>query len=85
MDIKVHRKTSRNRTRRWNIDDNRRRYNFFCNVGEAEGVIEEDEKEMIHSIVGFGETSAKEVMTPRTAMLAFEGNKTIRYLVWNGG
>lgn len=49
----------------------------FVNVGEAEGVIEEDEKEMIHSIVGFGETSAKEVMTPRTAMLAFEGNKTI--------
>ena len=49
----------------------------FVNVGEAEGIIEEDEKEMIHSIVGFGETSAKEVMTPRTAMLAFEGNKTI--------
>lgn len=49
----------------------------FVNVGEAEGVIEEDEKEMIHSIVGFGETTAKEVMTPRTSMLAFEGNKTI--------
>lgn len=49
----------------------------FVNVGEAEGIIEEDEKEMIHSIVGFGETTAKEVMTPRTAMLAFEGNKTI--------
>ena len=49
----------------------------FVNVGEAEGVIEEEEKEMIHSIVAFGETTAKEVMTPRTSMLAFEGNRTI--------
>lgn len=49
----------------------------FVNVGEAEGIIEEEEKEMIHSIVGFGETTAKEVMTPRTAMFAVEGNKTI--------
>lgn len=49
----------------------------FVNVGQEEGVIEEDEKEMIHSIVGFGETTAKEVMTPRTSMTAFEGSKTI--------
>ena len=49
----------------------------FVNVGNAEGIIEEDEKEMIHSIVTLGETTAKEVMTPRTSMLAFEGNKTI--------
>lgn len=49
----------------------------FVNVGEAEGVIEEEEKEMIHSIVGFGEITAKEVMTPRTSMLAFEGNRTL--------
>lgn len=49
----------------------------FVNVGNAEGIIEEDEKEMIHSIVTLGETSAKEVMTPRTSMLAFEGTKTI--------
>lgn len=49
----------------------------FVNVGEAEGIIEEEEKEMIHSIVGFGETTAKEVMTPRTSMLAFEGNRTL--------
>lgn len=49
----------------------------FVNVGQEEGIIEEDEKEMIHSIVGFGETTAKEVMTPRTSMTAFEANKTI--------
>lgn len=49
----------------------------LVNVGEAEGVIEEEEKEMIHSIVGFSETTAKEVMTPRTSMLAFEGEDTL--------
>lgn len=49
----------------------------LVNVGEAEGVIEEEEKEMIHSIVGFSETTAKEVMTPRTSMLAFEANDTL--------
>lgn len=49
----------------------------FVNVGSEEGIIEEDEKEMIHSIVGFGETTAKEVMTPRTSMTAFEASKTV--------
>lgn len=49
----------------------------YVNVGEAEGVIEEDEKEMIHSIFEFGETSAKEVMTPRTSMFALESDETI--------
>ncbi len=54
----------------------------FVNVGNAEGIIEEDKKEMIHSIVTLGETNAKEVMTPRTSMLAFEGTKTINE-VWD--
>lgn len=49
----------------------------FVNVGEAEGIIEEGEREMIHSIVGLGEKIAREVMTPRTSMLAFEGNRTL--------
>lgn len=49
----------------------------FVNVGEAEGIIEEEEKEMIHSIVGLGETNAKEIMTPRTSMFAVEGNKSL--------
>ncbi|MGL4988504.1 MAG: hemolysin family protein [Cetobacterium sp.] len=49
----------------------------FVNVGEAEGIIEEEEKEMIHSIVGLGETNAKEIMTPRTSMFAVEGSKTL--------
>lgn len=54
----------------------------FVNVGEAEGIIEEEEKEMIYSIVGFGETTAKEVMTPRTSMFALEGERTLNE-VWD--
>jgi len=49
----------------------------FVNVSEEEGIIEEEEKEMIHSIVGFAEITAKEVMTPRTSVLAFEASKTV--------
>lgn len=49
----------------------------FVNVGKAEGIIEEEEQEMIHSIVGLGEINAKEIMTPRTSMFAVEGTKTL--------
>lgn len=54
----------------------------FVNVGEAEGIIEEGEKEMIHSIFEFGETTAKEVMTPRTSMYSIEASKTIEE-IWD--
>src|SRR5579864_6178728 len=41
----------------------------LVNVGEKQGVIEEEEKEMIHSIFEFGDTVVREVMTPRTDMV----------------
>jgi len=41
-------------------------------VGEEEGVIEEEEKEMIHSIFEFGDTIVKEVMVPRMDMVCVE-------------
>lgn len=41
---------------------------MMVSVGEKEGVIEEEEKEMIHSIFEFGDTLVKEVMTPRPDM-----------------
>ena len=37
-------------------------------VGEEEGALEEDEKNMINSIFEFGETTAKEIMVPRVDM-----------------
>lgn len=49
----------------------------FVSVGEEEGVIEEEEREMIHSIFDFGDTTVKEIMVPRTSMFAIEANKTL--------
>jgi len=49
----------------------------YINFGKAEGVIEEEEREMIHSIIEFGDTTAKEVMTPRTSIFMLDGESTI--------
>ena len=49
----------------------------YVNVGKAEGVIEEEEREMIHSIIEFGDTTAKEVMTPRTSIFMLDAESTI--------
>ena len=38
-------------------------------VGQEEGSLEEDEKELIHSIFEFGETTVREVMVPRIDMV----------------
>jgi putative hemolysin len=46
-------------------------------AGEKEGVIEKGEKEMITSIFEFGETTAREVMTPRPDIQSLEVNQTI--------
>lgn len=46
-------------------------------VSEEQGVIEEDEKEMLHSIFEFGETLVREVMTPRTDMVCLNVNDSI--------
>lgn len=46
-------------------------------VGEEEGVIEEEEKEMIHSIFEFGDTVVREVMVPRIDIVAVEADEPI--------
>ncbi|MEQ8188468.1 MAG: hemolysin family protein [Candidatus Eremiobacterota bacterium] len=45
--------------------------------GEEQGVFEEQEKEMIHSIISFGDTIAREIMIPRISMICIEVNQTI--------
>ncbi len=52
----------------------------LSNIGFLEGVIEEDEKEMIHRVFLLNDLTAKEVMTPRTVITAFEKNKKIKEL-----
>jgi len=46
-------------------------------VGEEEGVIQEDEREMIHSIFEFGDTVAREVMVPRIDMVCVPDTDTV--------
>ncbi|HYP52414.1 MAG TPA: hemolysin family protein [Pyrinomonadaceae bacterium] len=50
----------------------------LIDVGEQEGIIEEEEGELIHSIIEFGETQAGEVMTPRTDVVALPITATVR-------
>ena len=38
----------------------------LVNVGVEQNVLEEEERELIHSIIEFGDTIVREVMTPRT-------------------
>jgi putative hemolysin len=47
-------------------------------VGEAEGIIEEEERELIHSVFEFGDKLVGEVMTPRTAIVALPNTATAR-------
>ncbi len=51
-------------------------------VGEEEGVIEEEEKKMIHSIFEFTDTTVKEIMIPRTTVFAVEASKTLEE-IWD--
>ncbi len=50
----------------------------FIDVGEAEGILEEEEGELIHSILEFGDTRVNEVMTPRPDIVAIGANASVR-------
>jgi len=49
----------------------------FIDAGQEEGILEHDEGEMIQSIVHFGDKVAREVMTPRTHIVAVDINSTL--------
>ena len=50
----------------------------IVNVGAEQNVLEDDEREMIHSIIEFGDTIVREVMTPRPDMVAVEVESSAR-------
>jgi putative hemolysin len=58
-------------------DDNDDDFQALMEVGEAEGIIEEGERELIESVVEFNETRAAEIMTPRTEICALPIDSTI--------
>ena len=47
-------------------------------VASEEGEIEDEEKELIHSIFEFGDTIVREVMVPRPDIISIEDDKTLR-------
>ena len=50
----------------------------LIDVGEAEGIIEEEERELIQSAIEFGDTRVGEVMTPRTEIVGLPNTATVR-------
>jgi putative hemolysin len=59
-------------------DDDSGNLQALIDVGEAEGILEEEEGELIHSIIEFGDTRVSEVMTPRPDIVAIPENATVR-------
>ncbi len=52
----------------------------LSNIGFLEGVIEKDEKEMIHRVFLLNDLETRDIMTPRTVVTAFEGSKKLKDL-----
>ncbi|HEU4325802.1 MAG TPA: hemolysin family protein [Roseiflexaceae bacterium] len=50
---------------------------LLVNVGEEEGLIEPDERQMIEGIFSFGDTVVREVMIPRVDIVALESTATL--------
>ena len=50
----------------------------LIDLGEAEGILEEEEGELIHSIIEFGDTRVSEVMAPRPDIVAVPVTATVR-------
>jgi putative hemolysin len=48
----------------------------LVNVGEEQGIIEDEESRMIHSVLALTDTPVRNVMVPRTAMTAVDVNTT---------
>ena len=50
----------------------------LVDMAEADQLIEDDERQMIHSVFELGDTFVREVMVPRTEMVVIERAKTLR-------
>jgi CBS domain containing-hemolysin-like protein len=53
----------------------------LVDLAEASDVIEDDERQMIHSVFELGDTVARELMVPRTDMVFVESTKTLRQAI----
>jgi CBS domain containing-hemolysin-like protein len=49
-------------------------------AGQDEGILEESDRELIHSVVEFGDKTVRDVMTPRPAIVAVSADTTVEEL-----
>jgi CBS domain containing-hemolysin-like protein len=54
---------------------------MLVRMGEEQGVLEQDERDMIHSIIKFGDTVVREVMVPRVDMVSVEADAPVEDLL----
>jgi CBS domain containing-hemolysin-like protein len=47
---------------------------YLIDLGHREGVIEKDEEQLLHSVIEFGDTLVREIMVPRTEMVAVDSS-----------
>jgi len=59
-------------------DDNAEDFQALMEVGEAEGIIEEKDRELIETMVEFSDTRAGEIMTPRTEICGISIDSTVK-------
>jgi CBS domain containing-hemolysin-like protein len=52
----------------------------LIHAGEEEGIIEKGDRELIQSVVAFGDTTVREVMTPRPKIVAIQQDATLEQL-----
>ncbi|MEA2088524.1 MAG: hemolysin family protein [Patescibacteria group bacterium] len=50
---------------------------ILSHIGRVEGTIERDEQEIIQNVFRMNDLCARDIMTPRSVMIAFEYNKTL--------
>ena len=66
--------TTESRLEETNADD----IQALIEIGEAEGILEENQRELIETMVAFNETKAGEIMTPRPEIVALSLDSTIK-------
>lgn len=52
----------------------------LINAGEEEGIIKADDRELIQSVVAFGDKTVREVLTPRPRIVAISADATLEEL-----
>jgi putative hemolysin len=53
----------------------------WIDVGKEEGTIEQGEQDMLYSVLEFGDTTAREIMTPRVDVILIEDNTSFEDVI----